>query len=113
VTATERGILRRCFPRKPLSGITAVTIRTTIALAAALAILGTAPALATTKPSDTVMLTAKKKKHVVRHRYAPAPRGQIACGPAGCHRIPPNCRIQGTLLDWRGNPTGIDDVRCR
>ena len=90
-----------------------MTIRTTIALAAALAILGTAPALATTKPSDTVMLTAKKKKYVVRHRYAPAPRGQIAFGPAGSHRIPPNCCIQWSLRKKCGNLTGIDDVRCR
>jgi hypothetical protein len=90
-----------------------VTIRSMIALAAALAILGTAPALAAPAHPDTVTLAAKKKKRVVHRRYAPAPQGQIACGPAGCHRIPPNCRIQGTVMDWRGNPTGIDDVRCR
>jgi len=92
-----------------------VTIRSTIAIAAALAILGTAPALAAPASAqfDTVTLAAKKKKRVVHRRYAPAPQGQIACGPAGCHRIPPNCRIEGTVMDWRGNPTGIDDVRCR
>jgi hypothetical protein len=94
------------------SGTTIVTIRRTIALAAALAIVGTAPALAAPKAPDTVSLAAKKKKRVVRTRHA-APQGQIACGPAGCHRIPPNCSIQGTVLDWHGNPTGIDDVRCR
>ena len=91
-----------------------MTIRSTIALAAALAIFGSAPALAAPKPSDTVALSAaKKKKGVVRYRRAQEPQGQIACGPWGCRRIPPNCRIQGTVLDWHGNPTGIDDVRCR
>ena len=88
-----------------------MTIRPTIALLAALAILGTAPALAKPAQADTVTLAAKKKKkHAVRYRTEP--QGQIACRPWGCRRIPPNCRIQGTVLDWRGNPTGIDDVRC-
>ena len=41
-------------------------------MAAALAILGTAPAFAAPKPSDTVTLAAKKKKkHVSRYRRAP------------------------------------------
>jgi len=84
-----------------------------IAITAAFAVLGMAPALAAPGHADTVTMAAKKKKRVVHRRYAPAPQGQIACGPAGCHRIPPNCRIEGTVLDWRGNPTGIDDVRCR
>ena len=90
-----------------------MTIRRTIALAAALAILGTAPALAAPKAPDTLTLAAKKKKRVERYRRAPAAQGQIACGTAGCHRIPPNCSIQGTALDWRGNPTGIAAVYCR
>lgn len=90
-----------------------MTIRSTVALLAALAIAGTAPALAASPHPDTALLAAKKKKHVVRRYRAVEPQGQIACGPWGCHRIPPNCRIQGTVLDWRGNPTGIDDVRCR
>lgn len=90
-----------------------MTIRSTIAMAAALAILGTAPALAAPKPSDTLALAAaKKKKHVTRYRRAPA-QSEIACGPWGCRHIPPNCHIQGSVLDWHGNPTGIDDVRCR
>ena len=90
-----------------------MTIRSTIACAAALAVLGMSSAVAAPKSSDTVTVAAKKKKHVVRYRRAPVAQGQIACGPTGCHRIPPNCRIQGTVLDWRGDPTGIDDVRCR
>ena len=89
-----------------------MTIRRAIALAAALAIHGTAPALAAPKVLDTLTLAAKKKKRVVHYRRAPAAQGQIACGPAGCHRIPPNCSIQGTALDWRGNPTGFDAVYC-
>ena len=90
-----------------------MTIRSTIALVAAFAVLGAAPAVAAATQPDTVTLAAaKKKKHVVRYRRAP-PQGEIACGPAGCHRIPPNCHIQGTALDWRGNPTGIDAVYCR
>ena len=89
-------------------------IRPTIALLAALAIAGIAPALAAPAHTDTVLLAAKKKKkHVGRHYRAVEPQGQIACGPWGCRRIPSNCSIQGTVLDWRGNPTGIDDVRCR
>ena len=93
--------------------MTPVTIRSTIALAAALAILGTAPALAAPKPSDTVALAAaKKKKRVVRHRHA-APQSEIACGPWGCRHIPPNCHIQGSVLDWHGNPTGADAIYCR
>ena len=88
-----------------------MTIRPFIALLAALAIAGTA--LAASAHRDTVLLAAKKKKHVVRRYRAVEPQGQIACGPAGCHRIPPNCQIQGTVLDWRGNPTGIDAVYCR
>ncbi|MGN6570300.1 MAG: hypothetical protein ACTHLO_02675 [Pseudolabrys sp.] len=88
-------------------------IRSTIAICAALAILGAAPALAVPAQTGTVMLAAKKKKHVVRRYRAPAPQGQIACGPAGCHRIPPNCSVRGTTLDWRGNPTGVDAVYCR
>lgn len=92
----------------------AVIIRPTIALFAALAVLGTAPALAAPAASDTVILAAaKKKKRVVRRARPAPPQGQIACGPAGCHRIPPNCRINGTVLDWKGNPTGIDAVYCR
>jgi len=89
-----------------------VNIRSTIAVAAALAILGTAPALAASKPSDTLALAAKKKKPVVRTRRR-APQGQIACDWKGCHRIPPNCRIYGTQLDWNGDPTGMDAVYCR
>jgi hypothetical protein len=89
-----------------------VTIRSTIAVAAALAILGTTPALAASKPSDTVTLAAKTKKHVVRARRR-APQGQIACDWSGCHRIPPNCRIYGTQYDWNGDPTGMDAVYCR
>jgi len=57
--------------------------------------------------------TTSTDPDVVRYRRAQEPQGQIACGPWGCRRIPPNCRIQGTVLDWHGNPTGIDDVRCR
>jgi hypothetical protein len=91
-----------------------VTIRPTIALLAAVAVLGTAPALAEPAQSDMLTLAAAKKKRVVRHPRAVArPQGQIACDPSGCHRIPPNCRISGTVLDWRGNPTGIDAVYCR
>ncbi len=89
-----------------------MNIRSTIAVAAALAILGTAPALAASKPSDTLTLAAKKKKPVVRTRRR-APQGQIACDWNGCHRIPPNCRIYGTQLDWNGDPTGMDAVYCR
>lgn len=92
-----------------------VIIRSTIAVLAALALLGTAAAMAEPAHSDMVTLAAaKKKKHVVHgDRAAAPPQGEIACGPAGCHRIPPNCHIQGTALDWRGNPTGIDAVYCR
>ena len=89
-----------------------MTIRSTIALAAALAILGTVPALAVPKPPGTLALTAKTKRHVVRHRRR-APRGQIACDWDGCHPIPPNCRIYGTQYDWNGDPTGMDAVYCR
>jgi hypothetical protein len=89
-----------------------VTIRSTIALAAALAILGTAPALAAPKQPDTVTLTAKAKRHVLRH-HRRAPQGQVACDWSGCHRIPANCRIHGTQLDWNGDPTGMDAVYCR
>jgi hypothetical protein len=92
-----------------------VTKRSIIALFAAVAVLGAAPAFALSARSDAVtLLAAKKKKHVVsRARAMAPPQGEIACGPAGCHRIPPNCHIQGTALDWRGNPTGIDAVYCR
>lgn len=90
-----------------------MTIRPTIALLAALAVLGTAPAFAAPAQADTVLLAAKKKRHLVRRERAEAPQGEIACGPAGCHRIPPNYHIQGTALDWRGNPTGIDAAYCR
>ena len=92
-----------------------MTIRTIIALSAALAILGTAPALAKPAHSDTISLAAarKKPKRVVRYRRSAAPQGEIACGPTGCHRIPPNCHIHGTVLNWRGDPTGIDAVYCR
>ena len=88
-------------------------IRSTIVLFTALAILGTAPALAAPVHPDTVTLAAKKKKRVARHRYVPVPQGQTACGPAGCHRIPPNCSVRGTTLDWRGDPSGVDAVYCR
>lgn len=89
-----------------------MTIRSTIVLAAALALLGTAPALAAPQPSATLTLAAKSKRHVTHHRRR-APQGQIACDWDGCHRIPPNCRIYGTQYDWNGNPTGMDAVYCR
>lgn len=110
----ERGGLRRCLlDETTRSGTKAVTIRPIIAVLAAAAMLSTTPALVLPAQADTVLLAAKKKRHLVRRERAEAPLGEIACGPAGCHRIPPNCHIQGTALDWRGNPTGIDAVYCR
>ena len=89
-----------------------MTIRTTVALAAALAVFGTAPALAVAAPSATLTLAAKTKRHVTHHRRRAA-RGQVACDWSGCHRIPRNCRIYGTQYDWNGDPTGMDAVYCR
>jgi hypothetical protein len=92
-----------------------VTIRSSISVFALLVIFGSVPAVAASAPPDTVTLAAAKKKHVVHHRRRPTaqPQGEIACGPGGCHRIPPNCHTEGSVLDWHGNPTGIDAVHCR
>jgi len=67
-----------------------------IALAAAIAL---APGIAVAKQS---------KKHVVRSAQPP----HVACTKLGCFPVAPNCRPQ-TQLDWRGNPTGYDQVVCR
>jgi hypothetical protein len=59
-------------------------------------------------PTDQTLLSAKKK-HRVHHPRRPA--GQIACTPAGCHRIPPNCHPEAALDFW-GNPSGFDRIIC-
>lgn len=44
-------------------------------------------------------------------RVAPVP-AYVACTYGGCHPVPPGCfPVPG--IDWRGNPTGYDQVVCR
>jgi hypothetical protein len=70
----------------------------TIALAAAIAL---APGIAGAKQNN---------KHVTRS--AAAQPAHIACTKYGCAPVAPNCRPH-TQLDWRGNPTGYDQIVCR
>lgn len=89
------------------------------ALAIAFAVGWATPAAAqqsngATAPSETLSAATKKKTTVKRQRArrAYSGGGQIACTPAGCHRIPPNCRPQ-TGYRWDGMPSGFDVVVCR
>ncbi len=70
-----------------------------------------APAVAQSSAGASQTSAKKKipKKRVVRQ---PRAGGQIACTPAGCHRIPANCYpTQG--YRWDGLPSGFDVVVCR
>ncbi|HEX5508961.1 MAG TPA: hypothetical protein VFX37_10700 [Pseudolabrys sp.] len=67
---------------------------------------------------DEIVAAAKgthHRHHQVRryHRsFEAEPRGQIACTPLGCGRIPPSCHPT-TAYYPDGTPTGYDAVACR
>ena len=66
-------------------------------------------------PSPTVERPQATKVRAKKPRIKRAVRrpagGQIACTPAGCHRIPPGGPpTQGYL--WNGMPSGSDVVVC-
>jgi hypothetical protein len=68
-----------------------------------------APAAAVEKPQAEK--PQPKKRRVTHRAVRRSTGGQIACTPAGCHRIPPGCHpTQGYL--WNGMPSGYDVVVC-
>ncbi|HET7848579.1 MAG TPA: hypothetical protein VFL51_05900 [Pseudolabrys sp.] len=91
-----------------------------IALALAAGSLATPPSVQGAQARDEIVPTANTIHHRHRHqvrRYHPSfeeaqPRGQIACTPLGCGRIPPNCHPT-TAYYPDGTPTGYDAVACR
>lgn len=91
------------------------------ATALALAVAGlVAPPMAPVAQAKDEIVTAKTphhRHHYQARRYYPSfteaqPRGQIACTPLGCGRIPPNCHPT-TAYYPDGTPTGYDAVACR
>ena len=76
------------------------------AIALALGVTVWSPA-AGAEPAGETLLSAAKKHHPERHPQA----GQIACTPAGCHRISPRCHPEPDYDFW-GNPTGYDKIVC-
>lgn len=68
---------------------------------------GLADAVETSQVEQVRAKKQKAKRQAVRRPGG----GQIACTPAGCHRIPPGCHpTQGYL--WNGMPSGYDVVVC-
>lgn len=71
----------------------------------------TIPAAATevrTAQHEAFSAAKKRKKSGQQARSGT----QIACTPAGCHPIPPGCRIRTGFNPWTWDPTGYDEVVC-
>lgn len=56
--------------------------------------------------------TASAKHHAKRQHARVVQQPKVACTKLGCFPIASRCTPH-TQLDWRGNPTGYDQIICR
>lgn len=78
----------------------------------AVPVAATSAARPSATATQSIELSAAKRKRPRANRVRPQPGTQIACTRHGCRPIPPGCRIETEYNPFTWDPSGFDAVVC-